>query len=118
MSSSTVDKTARTLESNQEAETSEEPAVSHNGKPSGNGDSVTAYAGSCTLPPLSASWRDDPLNPTERDKVQQILRACKDGDVVALQQLATSQNGLVEDEVRRTACRSRKSFHNSIERED
>ena len=56
------------------------------------------------LPPLSASWRSEPLSPTEREKVSKILKASRDRDLTALRDLATSQGGLVEDEVRRTAC--------------
>lgn len=58
------------------------------------------------IPPLSASWREQPLSQNERTKVQLILQACADRDLVALRELATSEGGLVEDEIRRTACMS------------
>ena len=58
------------------------------------------------IPPLSASWRNEPLADDEQTKVQQILRACRDHDYAKLQALAASPGGLVEDEVRRTACKS------------
>ncbi|KAK3671562.1 GTPase-activating protein gyp8 [Recurvomyces mirabilis] len=56
-----------------------------------------------SLPPLSASWRDEPLTRDERDKVQNILQACKDRDRKTLCELAATNDGLVEDEVRRIA---------------
>ncbi|KAK3074778.1 GTPase-activating protein gyp8 [Teratosphaeriaceae sp. CCFEE 6253] len=55
------------------------------------------------LPPLSASWRSEPLSSHEWDKVQSILEACRDRNLILLRKLATSQGGLIEDEVRRTA---------------
>jgi len=54
--------------------------------------------------PLSASWRSEPLSATERAKVRDILEACRDHHLIALRDLATSEGGLVEDEIRRTAC--------------
>lgn len=57
------------------------------------------------VPPLSASWRNEPLADDERKKIQQVLEACRDRDYAALQALAASPGGLVEDEVRRTACK-------------
>ncbi|KAK5116565.1 hypothetical protein LTR85_009190 [Meristemomyces frigidus] len=56
-----------------------------------------------SLPPLSASWRHEPLSPVENDKVQRILRACRDRDLDQLRELVISEGGLIEDEVRRTA---------------
>ncbi|KAK0880441.1 GTPase-activating protein gyp8 [Friedmanniomyces endolithicus] len=41
---------------------------------------------------------------TERAKVRDILEACRDRHLIALRDLATSEGGLVEDEIRRTAC--------------
>lgn len=40
----------------------------------------------------------------EKHKVHQILHACKTRDLIELRKLATSEGGLIEDEVRRTAC--------------
>ncbi|KAK0276048.1 GTPase-activating protein gyp8 [Friedmanniomyces endolithicus] len=54
--------------------------------------------------PLSASWRSEPLSATEQAKVRNILKACRDRHLVALRDLATSEGGLIEDEIRRTAC--------------
>lgn len=67
-----------------------------------NGD--TALPGPAVAPPLSASWRDEPLSETERAKVTDVLQACRDLDLPQLRYLAASEGGLVEDEVRRTAC--------------
>ncbi|KAF2763706.1 hypothetical protein EJ03DRAFT_303334 [Teratosphaeria nubilosa] len=55
------------------------------------------------VPPLSASWRPEPLTRDERAKVHDILKACHGGDVAWLRQLAASEGGLIEDELRRTA---------------
>ncbi|KAK4541682.1 hypothetical protein LTR36_007826 [Oleoguttula mirabilis] len=55
------------------------------------------------LPPLTASWRLEPLSPAEKDKVHRILRACRDRDLDELRGLGTTEGGLIEDEVRRTA---------------
>ncbi|EMC96596.1 hypothetical protein BAUCODRAFT_51760, partial [Baudoinia panamericana UAMH 10762] len=49
------------------------------------------------------SWREAPLSETERLKVLQILSASRDRNLNALRDLATSEGGLIEDEVRRTA---------------
>jgi hypothetical protein len=51
------------------------------------------------------SWRPEPLSKAQQRKVMQILQACKDGDITSLVSLAASQDGFVEDEVRRTACK-------------
>lgn len=59
---------------------------------------------SAAASPLSASWRKEPLSSTETSKVIQILQACKDHDRDALVALATTENGFVEDEVRRITC--------------
>ncbi|CAK3811301.1 TBC1 domain family member 20 [Lecanosticta acicola] len=53
--------------------------------------------------PLSASWGNEPLSEAARKKVARILAACRDRDLEALSDLATSKGGLVEDEVRRAA---------------
>ncbi|KAK6441792.1 GTPase-activating protein gyp8 [Oleoguttula sp. CCFEE 5521] len=55
------------------------------------------------VPPLEQSWRDTPLSEAEKAKVQAILEACRDHDLLALRNLAVSLGGLIEDEVRRTA---------------
>ena len=57
-----------------------------------------------TAPPLTASWRLEALSQTEKDKVHRILQACRDRDLNELRELGTSEGGLIEDEVRRTAC--------------
>lgn len=41
----------------------------------------------------------------EKDKIARILSACRDRDLEALCELACSEKGLVDDEVRRTACK-------------
>ena len=80
---------------------STEPATSH----STGAISATSQTGSQHfLPPLSASWRHEPLSQFERDKVHMILRACGDRDIDVLRELASSEGGLIEDEVRRAAC--------------
>lgn len=56
------------------------------------------------VPPLSASWREEPLSHNEQNKVQHILQACRDRNLDKLRTLAASEGGLVEDEIRRTAC--------------
>lgn len=40
----------------------------------------------------------------EMEKRQRILQVCGERDVDQLRKLATSEGGLVDDEVRRTAC--------------
>jgi hypothetical protein len=39
-------------------------------------------------------------------KIQQVRDACRSSDLDRLRELAISQGGLVDDESRRTACRS------------
>ncbi len=52
-------------------------------------------------------WRGKPLSPAACTKVSYILAACKEGSVDDhLGTLATSADGLVDDEVRRVACTS------------
>jgi hypothetical protein len=46
-------------------------------------------------------------------KVKRILDACGENDLDALAALATSLGGLVEDDVRRTACR--RSTHQNLQ---
>lgn len=55
---------------------------------------------------VSPSWRQEPLSEPESAKVMRVLEACKERDLEALVALCTSSGGLVEDEVRRIACRS------------
>lgn len=71
---------------------------------SGRDRAYTRMGGPHSLPPLEASWRHEPLSPYEHDKVQCILAACRDRDLEQLRELTTSEGGLIEDEVRRTAC--------------
>ena len=54
--------------------------------------------------PVNASWQQEPLSAPLKEKVARILAACRDRDLHALATLAISKGGLVEDEVRRTAC--------------
>lgn len=56
------------------------------------------------IPPLSASWRQEPLSDEEKTKTQQILEACRDRDYDELNKLAASRGGYIEDELRRVAC--------------
>lgn len=57
------------------------------------------------LSPLSASWTRQSLSPKTKAKVERVLTACRGRDLDALKELAASEGGLVEDEVRRTACK-------------
>jgi hypothetical protein len=47
-----------------------------------------------------------PLSPTAAKKVTYIEDACRDEDLDALIDLATTNGGLVKDSLRRTACRN------------
>jgi hypothetical protein len=52
------------------------------------------------------------LQPKENNaKVASILEACKWKDITTLRKLATSEGGLVSDEVRRQACQC---YHGSL----
>lgn len=55
--------------------------------------------------PLSASWREDPLSLIESGKVMQIIEACNRKDRAKLVTLASTEDGFVEDEMRRRACK-------------
>lgn len=44
-------------------------------------------------------------SPPDAEKVSRILVACRQNDLDSLAGLATSPGGLVEDEIRRTACK-------------
>lgn len=56
------------------------------------------------VPPLSASWRHQPLSDDEKMKAKRILEACRDCDYSELNKLAGSPGGFIEDELRRAAC--------------
>jgi len=56
------------------------------------------------IPPLSASWRHQPLSDDERMKAKRILEACRDRDYTELSKLAALPGGFIEDELRRAAC--------------
>lgn len=78
----------------------------------GGGDEKTALANGAegrpsgeALSPAEASWKSQPLSQHQQAKVHDILAACRDDNHEALTQLAASEGGLVEDEVRRTACK-------------
>ncbi|KAF2161158.1 hypothetical protein M409DRAFT_69995 [Zasmidium cellare ATCC 36951] len=53
--------------------------------------------------PVNSSWQKGPLSPDDKEKVTKVLAACRNRDLQTLAHLATSQGGLIEDEVRRTA---------------
>lgn len=54
---------------------------------------------------LYRDWRGRELTSTECGKIKQILAACKEsGDLDPLVVLASTTNGLIDDEVRKTAC--------------
>lgn len=63
--------------------------------------------------PVNSSWRKGPLSPQDKEKIEKILAACRDRDLEALAHLATSQGGLIEDELRRTACMNSHSLLDS-----
>lgn len=44
------------------------------------------------------------MSEDRREKINRIESACRDLDLLALVRLASSDGGLVEDELRRTAC--------------
>jgi hypothetical protein len=46
-----------------------------------------------------------PMTPSREKKQEQILEACSSRDVETLVQLATSEHGLLHDELRRAACK-------------
>ena len=61
----------------------------------GTGDEKSTTTAASPSPLLSAATAS---------KVTQIVQACRNDDLDALIALAASSNGLVEDELRRTAC--------------
>ena len=55
--------------------------------------------------PLSAAISDGQIQPAQTSgKVEQIRRACRDRDCAALINLAKTEGGLIDDDVRREAC--------------
>lgn len=54
---------------------------------------------------VPASGSSTPLSSKDQEKVTRILAACREHDLDALSELASSPGGFIEDEVRRTACR-------------
>lgn len=52
---------------------------------------------------ITSKWRSESLSDQENEKVMKILEACRSEDLYALANLATSEGGLVEDEMRRIA---------------
>ena len=52
----------------------------------------------------STTTAASPLSAAAASKVTRIVQACRNDDLDALIALAASSNGLVEDELRRTAC--------------
>ncbi|EME47695.1 hypothetical protein DOTSEDRAFT_69597 [Dothistroma septosporum NZE10] len=79
-----------------------------------NGDGIASFrteareasSGSVSSSPESSSKsqaQSQPLSQRARAKAHEILAACRDEDHKALAELAASEGGLVEDEVRRTA---------------
>ena len=52
----------------------------------------------------AAASPSPPFSAAAASKVTQIVQACRNDDLDALIALAASSNGLVEDELRRTAC--------------
>lgn len=63
--------------------------------------------------PINASWQKGEVSAQDKVKITKVLAACRDRDLAALARLATSQGGLIEDEVRRTACTSSHSLSDS-----
>jgi len=56
--------------------------------------------------PLAESALQSPptVDTGKADKADRILRACRENDLSSLITLATSDGGLLNDEIRRTAC--------------
>ncbi|KZF23442.1 RabGAP/TBC [Xylona heveae TC161] len=84
----------------------DEPTASLNGHNSSRRGSERSLANSTADPPSSSptsQWERRPLSAPEANKAAQILGACELGDVEALSNLATSEYGLVEDNLRRAA---------------
>ncbi len=51
-------------------------------------------------------WQGEPLSDPQATKAIQVLEACNSRDVKVLIAHAISPHGLVEDDIRRLACRS------------
>lgn len=96
-----------TSQSPEAVDSSSDTVSSQTGDAQGVGENAqTASGRDGPLPPLSASWRLKPLSQAENDKVHRILRACDEHNLDDLRHLATSEGGLIEDEVRRATCTS------------
>ena len=65
--------------------------------------SVSRSVSSTSLPRRRSSPIID-LSPAEKEKEALITAACRDRDLPALVQLATTPSGLLTDSLRRTAC--------------
>jgi hypothetical protein len=73
--------------------------------PSLSGSRPTSRSVSSTSLPSRRTPSVVELSPAEKEKEALISAACRDGDLAALVQLATSTSGLISDSLRRTACR-------------
>lgn len=62
------------------------------------------------LAPASPDDESDTLPEFLKEKISRISAACRDRDLDALAGLATSEGGLVQDELRRRACTSFASY--------
>lgn len=62
------------------------------------------------LAPVHPDDEKDTLSAVLKEKTARISAACRDRDLEALADLATSEGGLVQDELRRRACTSFASY--------
>jgi len=70
-----------------------------------NGDFPKLDAEIDKHPPAELTLQSPPTFDTGKtDKVDRILRACHESDLNSLIALATSDGGLLNDDIRRTAC--------------
>ncbi|KAF2154275.1 hypothetical protein K461DRAFT_277381 [Myriangium duriaei CBS 260.36] len=88
--------------------TLDEDEKSHQSSPEGIASSINlekaeANDGVDANTPLSSSWREEPLSPRESSKVASIIRACSSNDFSTLCSLAGTEQGFVEDAIRRQA---------------
>ena len=67
-------------------------------------DKETSTGATSQSDPIPQQLVQPSLTLFERNKAAAILQACRIHDLEALISLATSESGLVEDEVRQTAC--------------
>lgn len=74
--------------------------------PAADEGEISAASASHALSPLSGPSKAESLSDVDKAKASQILAACRDRDLEALRELAASENGLIEDDIRRTACKS------------